>query len=214
MSKPIALTVGDRDVVHKIWSSVSLASSGRLLRSTEIGMNMKNIRRHIGIWLFVSSVIFLWTTPGLTAKMNKKTTKGNIALEIRWASGVINNVVYVETEKVRRPGELRSKNDTVYLLFVGTKIRNNADKNLRFNLNDFQIKVGDKTIKASAYLTDTPVFVATEENTPFSIEPNKEMEVGIGFMNVPKAHASLHFKFLDLQEISFSKPPIQKGKDK
>jgi hypothetical protein len=127
-------------------------------------------------------------------------------MEIGWATGAAKTGCYVEQGNLRLAGEMKSDNKTVYLLFLGTTIRNNRDKSLKFSLKDFRIKVSDRVLTPSAYLVNTPVFVATSENAQFSIEPRGEMKVGVGFAGVPRATANLHLIFLDLPEISLTKP--------
>ena len=168
---------------------------------------MKSICGRLTKWLLVLIAIFLWIRPGLTSEINQKTSKGNIEMEIRWTTGAMKTGCYVEQGNVRLAGEMKSDNDTVYLLFVDTTIRNNRDKTLKFSLKDFRIKVGDRVLTPSAYLVNTPVFVATSENAQFEIKPKEELKMGVGFAGISKAITNLNFIFLDLPEISFTKPP-------
>jgi len=85
-------------------------------------------------------------------------------------------------------------------------IRNNQDKELKFNLKDFNIKAGDQVHTPTAYLFNTPVFVATSEDRKFEVQPKKETEMRAGFAGVSKLIVKLKFQFLDIPEISIDKP--------
>lgn len=168
-------------------------------------------------WLSIVLVALLCPIQGVTIEINQKTSGGNLMLgliemEIRWATGCMENGCQIESGdsvRIRVPGKMESKDEAYYLLFLGTTIRNQQKEALSFSLKDFSIEVDDQVLTPSAYLVNNPVFVATSANPQFSIDPNDELDVGIGFVGVPKVNDSLRVNFLDLPAITIAKPPVK-----
>jgi hypothetical protein len=150
-----------------------------------------------------------WITPGFAVEINQKTSKENLEMEMRWVEGLMENGCQIEQGDKWVRGIMQSDNEACYLLFVGTKIKNNRDKILNFSLKDFRVEVGQQVLTPSAYVVNRPVFIATSKNVQFQIEPGEEKRVGVGFKGLAKTATSLRFIFLDLPPISFAKPVIE-----